>query len=398
VSDPGTAYLLTSYAAVSANGSRTPTTDTDVGQPNNDDSCSLCCSDTIGEFSKGGPDNVTMPAALVKLEDDQKWVAEIMQIGLIDSLAPPLTAFDVDHGDYQVRKRGIGTRLTGGVITAVGGVRGVLPPGVRPDSVIIRPNPNAFKPGEDICFSHFTDRGALVLNKFNQVVGFLYDEAPILDHGISVVHGVAAPIRTVLNELNNLPDVNITLATANTPDRVQTTTNRVATPHETATPPLAGRSPAVAGPLPRRDPRPLFPVQAPAVAGAFARLRDDLSTSTAGRLAIAMWTEHRREIRHLIDHNRRVATVWHRSGGPALLQAFVRALNAPAAAIPRSVNGIPTATCLDRLVAVLCRFGSPGLQEDVVRFRSQLPSIGGLTLAEILSGLDVETRQAAFSD
>jgi hypothetical protein len=101
-----------------------------------------------------------------------------------------------------------------------------------------------------------------------------------------------------------------------------------------------------------------------------------------------MWSDHHGEISYLIDHNRRVATMWHRSGGPALLQALIRAWHTPSATVPSTVNGLPIATCFDRLARALSQYGSPGLQADVATLRGLLPPIGGLSLAEIIAVLN----------
>jgi hypothetical protein len=388
--DPTTAYLMTSYAAMSANGTRPPTTDTDVGQPDNSDSCSLCCSNTVGEFEKGGPDIATRPtAALIKLDNDQRYVAEILQIGLpiqLDGVA----INDVNDGTAQVRKRGPGTRLTGGVVTAIGGLVGTLPPGVRSDAMLIRPNVNPLKPDQDRCFSHPIDRGAVVVNPGNHVVGLLYDELEIVENGIKVVYGVASQIRQVFDAFNALPGLAIELATELEPDTVRTTADRVA---------IEPESPKVRPVVvqPRRRPVPAPSMELPELSNAFARLQEQLLQSSPGFLMITAWREHRTEIRHLIDHNRKVATVWHRSGGPALLQAFLRALQMPSATIPCSVNGIPTATCLDRLATALCRFGSPALQAAVMQVHELLPSTGGHSLNEILAAFGMATADRSRS-
>ncbi|HEY1307860.1 MAG TPA: trypsin-like peptidase domain-containing protein [Vicinamibacterales bacterium] len=377
--EPGTAYILTSYDGLSANGQIPPNVGTDVGQPDNTDSCSLCCINTVAGFTKGGPDLTTPTAALAQLRDDQSWLAEVMQIGFLEDTAS-VTVDEINSGTYQVRKRGTGSRLTGGVVTAVGGVGGVLPANVRSDAMLVRPNPNPLKPDTDICFSTLFDRGAILVNAGNKVVGLLYDEVEIVENGVKVVHGVATPIQLVLNALNALPDIEVELATANAPDKKHTTTARTIADHDFALPPLVGD-------------RPLSPNDSGA---ALDRLRAELSQSIAGRLAIDLWSTHRGEIRDLIDHNRRVAAIWHRSGGPALLQAFTRALHTPSSIIPASVNGLPTSLCLDRLAAAFRRYGSRPLDADVSRLRSALPAIGGRSLVDILAALEM-TREPALN-
>jgi hypothetical protein len=372
VANPGTAYILTSFSGVSANGSLPPTSDTDVGQPDNDGSISGCCSNTVGAFSKAGGPPVGPPvAALVKLEDDQQWLAEILEIGLIDGV-DTFDALDISMDIAHVRKYGAGTRLTGGKVVALGGVHGTLPAGIAANAMLIRPNPNPSRPGEDICFSHFVDRGAVVVNSNNAVVALLYGEEPVIEpSGQRIVHGVAAPILAVLDQLKTaLGGVALTVGKATLVDDVRTTSSRViADRGKSALPPLR---PRVAGPP----------------AAVLAHLQSELSRSATGQLIIARWLEHQREIRHLVDHHRKVATVWHRSGGPALLQAILRALHSPDVVIPTSINGLSIAASLDRLKRILCKYGSPALGADAEHVHSLLPDIGGLSFPEIVASLD----------
>jgi hypothetical protein len=115
-------------------------------------------------------------------------------------------------------------------------------------------------------------------------------------------------------------------------------------------------------------------------------LPDELSRSLPGRLAVALWLDHRAEIRHLIDHNRKVATVWHRSGGPALLQAAIRAYRTPSLQLPATVNGLPIADCIGRIACVFRKYGSVNLQSDIDDLHAVLPPLGHRSLREIVAG------------
>ncbi|HEY1307859.1 MAG TPA: hypothetical protein VGF24_30110 [Vicinamibacterales bacterium] len=360
VGHPETAYILTSYAGLGGIV-RPPTTDTDVGQPDNSGSCSECCINTVGDFAAGGPDDATLPVALVKLKGDQKWLGEVMQIGLIED-KKTVTSLDVILGNYHVRKRGAGTRLTGGVVIAVGGVEGTLPPNVRPDAIIIKPHPNPAKPNQPIAFALDNDRGAAIVNEFNKVVGVLYDTVPIPVNGVSVIHGVALPIQVALDLLNALPGIGVDVPQTVVPDQVHTTAHRMITEVAAATPPVT--------------------------ATALEWLETELSKSARGRLAIALWKEHRGEIRALINQNRRVAAAWHGSGGPALLQALSRAFHMPSVIVPTAVNGRPISACIERLARAFDKHGSARLRADIGQLHSMLPSIGGRTLAELLTSLE----------
>jgi hypothetical protein len=209
-----------------------------------------------------------------------------------------------------------------------------------------------------------------------QVVGVLYDEIDIAHNGMQVTHGVATPIDVVLTSLNALPDIDVVVATANAPDQVRTV--HLATALDLPTAPIStGRRPSL-------EPRVSGLTEAHGPAWGFDWLLRQLSGSAAGRLITAMWTDHQWEIRHLINDDRRVATVWHRSGGPALLQALIRAWNIPSATLPSTVNGLPIATCFNRLARAFSQYGSPGLQADMATLHGLLPPIGGLSLAEAI--------------
>lgn len=360
IGNEGAAYVLTSYGAVSAEGSIPPTGDTDVGQPNNHGSQSGCCSNTVGEFSKGGPAHGTPTAALVRLDDDQKWLAEIVHVGLIAGDA-------VASVDDHVVKHGAGSGLTGGVVVDVS----PLPAGVLADAMLIRPHPNPKKPTEDLHFSRFMDRGAAIINRGNKVVGVLYDEVDIPEGGRHVFHGVATPIGVILDALRAQAGVDVQVASATEMDHVRGASARVAIARDAATGPT----------IPVRVPR-RARFAAPLV------LPDELSWSPRGQVFAAAWREHQSEIRDLIDHNRKVATVWHRSGGPALLQAVVRAFHSTAVTMPHSINGLPVAACLDRLAEALSRHGSSALRADLARVHSLLPPLGGLTYVEMLAAVN----------
>jgi len=102
----------------------------------------------------------------------------------------------------------------------------------------------------------------------------------------------------------------------------------------------------------------------------------------------AAWDRHQAELRVLVASNRKVATVWHRGGGPALVQAITRALRIASARIPALVNGIPVALCIDRLARAFSRYGSPGLGADLALLRARLPAVEGLAGPELLAAFE----------
>ena len=117
------------------------------------------------------------------------------------------------------------------------------------------------------------------------------------------------------------------------------------------------------------------------------RLEGDLEQSARGRGLVTFWLRHQRELLELINSNRRVATTWHRSGASALFQLFTRMLSQPDLAVPETINGQPVSHCVDTVCAVLARFASPRLREDLTRARAALPELGGLTYPRFCSAL-----------
>lgn len=350
LANPDIAYVLTAYSAVSANGSIPPTTDTDVGQPNNQSSCSGCCSNTVGAFARAGPDAGAPTATIVRLKDDQKWLAEIMRIGLIEG-SDTVTDEDIRLlGPIEVWKAGAASRLTSGIVVRVPDSTSPLPPGVPADAMLIRPHSDPLRPNAEVHFSRFVDRGAALVKRGNAVVGVLYDEVPLDDpDGRRVVHGIAAPIAAVLASLKAQTGIDFEVPIAQKINVVHTTNLSVAV-----------------------APEELAVLQSP-----------------GGAAVIDAYRRHEDEVRGLIERNRRVATAWHRNGGPALVQAVISALRTPSATIPAHVNGVPTGTCLDRLYTVFSRYGSAELRADMARARSRIPSMVGLSIAEIVAALTV---------
>jgi hypothetical protein len=366
-----TAYVLTAFSGISAGGHVPPTSDTKVGQPDNDDSLTGCCSNTCGHFAHAGPDPHAPTIAIAKLKDDQKWLAEIMGIGLVDG-SSPVTLQDLSLFDpYTVRKHGASSGLTSGAIVRIPASTTPPPPGVPADAILIRPHPNPLKPHDDIHFSRVFDRGAALVNSANKVVAVLYDETDIPDaDGRHVIHGIAAPIDTVLQGLKTNAGVDVQVATATEINTVHTTSARTALPDEERVVVVSGLSP-------------------PIVVSGFSGTSDALVNSPAGAEIAAAWRLHQHEVFTLLAHNRKVATVWHRSGGPALAQAFVRAVRTTSFAFPGTVNGVSIATCIDRVCSVFCRYGTESLRRDITRLRPLLPDIAGLTFAEIIAALDL---------
>lgn len=91
------------------------------------------------------------------------------------------------------------------------------------------------------------------------------------------------------------------------------------------------------------------------------------------------------EIRSLINTNKRVATVWHRIKGPAWLKVAMRAISYPAQSIPVQVEGQTLPAAIEKLSAMLNKYGSVEIQQFLERYENQMRAIaGGENLQEML--------------
>ena len=120
-------------------------------------------------------------------------------------------------------------------------------------------------------------------------------------------------------------------------------------------------------------------------ASPFDRLRawqDAFAERPAFQLCAALVSTHIDEVRRLIDTNRRVATIWHRNGGPLLVRHLL-GLEPPDAILPRVVGNHEMRTLLERLLAICARYGSEQLRADIARYRALVLELPGRRVAEL---------------
>jgi hypothetical protein len=297
-------------------------------------------------------------------------MAEIVEIGIVTG-KHAVTQAEAQTQTYNVRKRGIRTRLTGGVVRALNATTN------QADNVlVIKPNPNpAALPNQTVYFGHHGDSGSALVNDAGRVLGIHYSHFANGD-------GLAYAIFPVLSRLGSVENVYVDVATATIDGVVNTVPGSpmVATPPE-----LTGIVPQshAAPPAPPPGWVPDFvPLSAAPV-----HIERDLDRSPTGRLLITLWLEHQGELLSLINTNRRVATAWHRTGTAALFQVLTRMTMQPDIALPETLNGRPLRASLDRMHAVLERFASPGLSRDLARLAARLPEVGGLTYPQLIDAL-----------
>jgi hypothetical protein len=106
--------------------------------------------------------------AVVRLAPGTKWVAEILEIGVVAG-SRPLTPIDAVV-NTPVRKRGVRTKLTGGVVTDVGGLD---PAGDL--SILVSANDNPARLANELLFFvEEGDSGSVLVDDDNKIVALLY--------------------------------------------------------------------------------------------------------------------------------------------------------------------------------------------------------------------------------
>lgn len=102
-----------------------------------------------------------------------------------------------------------------------------------------------------------------------------------------------------------------------------------------------------------------------------------------GQLAMALASTHFDEILRLVNTNRRVATAWHRMRGPDLLRRFAALPDEDDPLLPVESGGKPLTSHLQRMLALLARYGSPPLQADIQAYGSLVLILPGLNLSDL---------------
>jgi hypothetical protein len=98
---------------------------------------------------------------------------------------------------------------------------------------------------------------------------------------------------------------------------------------------------------------------------------------------------HVDEAQNLVNTNRKMATVWHRNGGPAIADGLLRMLEIPGQRIPAVINGAPLVDCLQQIASALARYGSDALAADIKTHGAALTQLAHLSYPELLKTLQV---------
>jgi hypothetical protein len=295
----------------------------------------------------------TADAAIAKLDDPGNADPVIVDIGPVKGTAP-IALTDIladaslnDYRGYRVRKRGVTTLLTEGIIISLDADfqdSTSSGPIFLKNQIVIQP-----MAGDGLgAFVVKGDSGSAVVNDENMVVGLLMG-------GDYMGRGFASPIGEVETQLN----IKIWAA-----DPSSSGTN--GDDHSTAGDDL---------------------VVTPSIPDLLAQVSAELAQTTDGAKFISLAQRHHSEVETLIHHNRRVTVAWHRNEGPSILRALHRFVEARDEPLPDTINGLSLHRCLENIGAALQRFGSPRLAADLERHGPGILQLVGLTYSNLVSRL-----------
>jgi hypothetical protein len=339
-----------------------------VGQPTSSDSSS-CCSDIFGTVHGGVEKTSTalVDAAMVLFKKNDKYFRDIVSMGQVAGVRPPLGTADLNT--TKVFKRGQRTGQTSGVISGIdkSGTYGTPP--VTLD-LGIEITPDSATPIWDDCVEQGQCAGMTNFQAFaceGDSGAAVYDEQNMLVGLFRSLHcdgtAMATPIAVVTNELK------IVVETATAAGQLQTAqaipgVNAVSTDLERLTGPSG-----------------ISPPQAELI----QKVRNELIGTPLGRGMDIAVRRHQREVLDLVNGNRRVAAVWQRNGGPEIIRAVVDMAQRADARLPDEIDGEPFETRLNRIGRCLSRYGTEPLSTDLARYGPRLAVLGGLNYPQLLA-------------
>lgn len=363
----------------------TPHCNISVGQPDQSCCCPACdfWANIVAHIRANAVHSSLVDGATSELKPGTVWRPEIQDedgagnaapIPIAGVLASDLTKVDI-QGGYPVWKRGAKTRKTTGNVISVD----YTPSSAnKPLSIVIQPDPSCpypttndqgFIPNQAV-FAYPGDSGSVLMNSANQVVGLIWGATP--QSGL----GLACAIGAVQDQL-----CIAIKTTANTPagDQVVPTTN------DTPVKPIAK--------LPLDDRNTYAPSDTVFVSGHGGDPRlEALLRTRQGQEYAGLVLRHQDELLRLVNMNQRVATVWHRNGGPSMLQSLMYLHDD--LRLPGIIDGQPLSVRLQRIAAIFERYGSDSLRADIAIWRSKIFALAHCSFKQVIDSFAEECAHA----
>jgi hypothetical protein len=353
-----------SGTSVAFNGAKVATCliapDVRVGQPSDDFSsnCSLCCTDEIGRVIAA---RVDLDVALINLRQGLEYRVEIKGDSSIPQPDIAIAGIhkvtdDEQTAGYNVHMRGANSLYKTGLVDAldVSSYSTNSPPS-KSWTVLHRTYTGGmYVVGTGGQFSSEGDSGAAVFNDAGEVVGLVFaGEAS---------RSAVTPIFDITSSFGLTPET----ATA------------------TGLPPKTVSEAQGALAMARLD-------NDEAIRNVVAA-QAEISATTAGKELADAVLRNVQEVQTLVNTNARVATAWHRNGGPHLVRAVLAFLRDRTHQLPSELDGVRLSDRLENIQRALSRHGSRPLVSDLERYAPQMLELVGLSFSELLAQLEARSK------
>jgi hypothetical protein len=331
--------------------------------------CSKCCSEIIGVVLDG-IDNMAVDVALIKLNRKLDYYNQIQDepSNFLITGTYSLQTSGIPSSPYHVKKRGERTRLTTGTIDAVS-----LSFTDQTTNTVTHTGVISIRPDAGL-FADHGDSGSAVISADAAAAGKII--ALLFANNSTSGFGFAFDIDVVKNQLSgiNLP---IEILAAGILNNKQTVPDTDAQANAYLVAVGQDESISYAGAEYQLPPK----------------TQGELLQTPEGQHCIGLFQRHQSEVRTLINTNKRVATVWHRNGGPRLLQRVLEIIKTPGQVMPIEVEGQPFADRMSRIINAFMKYGSAELARDCLDVRAALINLGGRTYHEILASLRADLSE-----
>jgi hypothetical protein len=327
--------------------------------------CSCCSSIIIGKTIDAELSQ-DMDAAIAEVKPGVQYLAEIEGIGVIKGSTPVARA-EIDQpmtNPYHVKKRGFKTGLTSGVMTFIDAdiqhtdgthfnVDG------SPVIIVTLKNQYVVVSSPRDRFADPGDSGAVVLNNENKVVGMIVGGSVNQNQSkhatfITPIPGILSRFHIEIEKAQNPGEVRIVAATA---------------------PSIAGSQPLPGG----------LDLDTPGRFHMLSLEKDRITGTAKGLSFFNAFEQHREEIRHLVNQNKTVATVWQRNRGPAIINLFVKYIENRTHKFPLAINGRSFKDCVFNIMEVFKKFGSRDLVEEFKKVERLIADIDKMGYEEFVS-------------
>jgi hypothetical protein len=335
------------------------THDIRIGQPDASfgSSCCHCCSHRIGRVMDVRFD---LDVALVQLDPDIKYKPEIQDIDLVAGVTPPTASMTVFKRGRTTQRI---TAASAGTVRAVNVTGHVITTGV---AATLRFYNNVFmvQSANNFPFSLPGDSGAAVTDGAHNLVG--------INWGHSGLIAFATPIDVIVAAF---PALALNFAPAPAAGQDAHSVRVVPKP--------AAHMEAVADPRVRAVPS----MASAPIRDRLLEAEKEVVVMPAGRKYADLIRSHFAEGLKLVNGNRKVATAWHRNGGPELLQVIFNVIQRRDQRLPIELHGKPLSECLTRILRVMTRYASPRFAADLELHGPRLAGMAGLSYNDVLSTL-----------